>query len=97
MAFQDKTLHCSDCGNPFLFSAEEQSFFENKGFQEPKRCRLCREARRPQKVDSYGHERLMFPAICAACGKRTEVPFRPREGRPVYCRECYDRIRLSGQ
>jgi CxxC-x17-CxxC domain-containing protein len=96
MAFQDKTLQCSDCGNPFIFSAEEQSFFENKGYQEPKRCRLCREARRSQRVDSYGQERPTFPVICTACGKRTEVPFQPREGRPVYCRECYDRIRLSG-
>jgi CxxC-x17-CxxC domain-containing protein len=31
----------------------------------------------------------MFPAVCATCGKATEVPFEPREGRPVYCRDCY--------
>jgi CxxC-x17-CxxC domain-containing protein len=97
MAFQDKTLHCSDCGDCFILSAEEQSFFENKGYQEPKRCPLCLRARRSQRVDSHGHERPMVPTICAACGKRTEVPFQPREGRPVYCRECYNRIRLSGQ
>lgn len=33
--------------------------------------------------------RELFPATCAECGKQTQVPFRPTEGRPVYCRECY--------
>ena len=35
----------------------------------------------------------MYSAICAACGKECEVPFQPREGRPVYCSECYVEIR----
>ncbi len=30
-----------------------------------------------------------YPATCAACGKETSVPFEPRSGRPVYCRECF--------
>lgn len=30
-----------------------------------------------------------FPAVCAACGKDTTVPFIPRTGRPVYCPSCY--------
>ena len=32
----------------------------------------------------------LFHAVCAACGKATEVPFRPRRGRPVFCRDCYN-------
>jgi CxxC-x17-CxxC domain-containing protein len=35
----------------------------------------------------------MFPVVCAACGKQTEVPFEPRGGRPVYCRDCYTRVK----
>jgi CxxC-x17-CxxC domain-containing protein len=31
----------------------------------------------------------MYPATCAACGKETQVPFEPKEDRPVYCRDCY--------
>jgi len=31
----------------------------------------------------------MFPVTCAACGAETTVPFKPREGRPVYCKDCY--------
>lgn len=30
-----------------------------------------------------------YPAVCAQCGKETVVPFEPRAGRPVYCRECF--------
>lgn len=33
--------------------------------------------------------RVNYHAVCASCGKDTEVPFQPRSGRPVYCRECY--------
>lgn len=33
--------------------------------------------------------REFFPATCAACGCETTVPFRPVEGRPVYCRDCF--------
>ncbi len=34
-------------------------------------------------------ERKMYKATCSECGKETEVPFQPQEGRPVYCRDCY--------
>ena len=34
-------------------------------------------------------ERTMYEAICADCHKVCEVPFRPLEDRPVYCKECY--------
>jgi CxxC-x17-CxxC domain-containing protein len=35
--------------------------------------------------------RESFPATCAACGKETTVPFKPVEGRPVYCRDCFQK------
>jgi CxxC-x17-CxxC domain-containing protein len=35
----------------------------------------------------------MFPAVCAACGRETQVPFEPRNGRPVYCSDCFSRSR----
>ena len=104
MSFQDKSLQCSDCGASFTFSAEEQEFFQTKGYtNEPKRCPACRESRKAERYGSsgsgsgYGYRprRQMFPAVCAQCGKETEVPFQPREGRPVYCSECYNKVRLS--
>lgn len=100
MGFDDKSLQCSDCGATFTFSVEEQEFFQMKGYtNEPKRCPACRESRRAQRYgdSSYGYrpQRQMFPAVCAECGKETEVPFEPREGRPVYCRDCYAKTRPS--
>ena len=37
--YTDKTLVCKDCGNEFVFTAGEQEFYAEKGFQnEPTRC-----------------------------------------------------------
>ena len=99
MTFEDKSLQCSDCGATFTFSAEEQEFFQSKGYtNEPKRCPACRQARKAERYGGggYGYRpRQMFPAVCAECGKETEVPFEPREGRPVYCSECYNKTRTN--
>jgi len=98
MSFQDKSLQCSDCGATFTFNVEEQEFFQSKGYtNEPKRCPSCRQARKSQRYgdSSYRSNRQMFPAVCAECGKDTEVPFEPRGDKPVYCSDCYRKIRLS--
>ena len=39
--------------------------------------------------------RQMYPTICSACGKETEVPFQPRNDKPVYCRECFQEKRAA--
>lgn len=31
----------------------------------------------------------MHKAVCSSCGKECEVPFKPTEGRPVFCKDCY--------
>ncbi len=98
MSFEDKSLQCSDCGATFTFSVEEQEFFESKGYtNEPKRCPSCRQARKSERYrdSSYGSRRQMFPVKCAECGKDTEVPFEPRGDRPVYCSDCYRKVRLN--
>lgn len=93
--FQDRYLTCRDCGSEFMFSASEQEFFAEKGFtNDPGRCPECRAARkqrnRREVRNSYSRQdRVMYPAVCAACGQQTEVPFEPRQDRPVYCRDCY--------
>ena len=100
MEFTEKELQCSDCGATFTFTAEEQEFFASKGYtNEPKRCPACREARKAQRngASGYGSRRQMYPAVCAECGKECEVPFEPREDRPVYCSDCYRKIRLNNR
>jgi len=43
---------------------------------------------------SFG-PREMHKAVCVDCKKETEVPFKPTEGRPVYCRDCYPNHKKS--
>src|SRR3990170_4459205 len=95
----DKTLTCRECGQQFTFTASEQEFFAQKGFtNEPSRCPGCRAARRSSRGEStYSsrQDREMFDAVCAQCGKATQVPFQPRGDRPVYCSDCYTAHRPS--
>jgi CxxC-x17-CxxC domain-containing protein len=102
MGFTDKKVVCADCNNEFIFSATEQEFYATKGFtNEPKRCPDCRQARKSARGGSSGggggsgrgYQRQMYSATCAQCGKQTEVPFEPRQDRPVYCSDCYNSIK----
>ncbi len=101
MDLQDKVLTCRECGKEFLFSAGEQAFYAEKGFQhQPSRCKDCRGTRRAggQGDGGFSGERQLFPAVCSACGKDTQVPFKPTPGKPVYCRDCYAKRRgAAGQ
>ena len=96
MSFQDKSIQCADCGATFTFSAEDQEYYQSKGYtNEPKRCPDCRRSRKAERNGSgsnYGAARQMFPATCSECGKSTEVPFQPRGDKPVYCSDCYRKV-----
>ncbi len=99
MSYADKTLHCRDCGQTFTFTASEQQFFADRGFQnEPSRCPECR-AERKASGDRGGsfrsRDREMVDVTCSACGKPTQVPFTPTAGRPVFCSDCFQRERLK--
>ena len=84
--YQDKTLVCKDCGAEFVFTAGEQEFYAEKGFQhEPQRCKTCRAA----KKNATKPARELFSPTCARCGKEAKVPFQPSNDRPVYCSDCY--------
>lgn len=39
--------------------------------------------------NSFGAPREMHKATCSDCKKECEVPFKPTEGKPVYCRDCF--------
>jgi CxxC-x17-CxxC domain-containing protein len=41
------------------------------------------------KQNNAYRERTMYKAVCADCSKECEVPFKPKEDRPVYCKECF--------
>ena len=95
MPFEDKMIECADCGQEFVHSGEDQARYAERGFtNEPKRCRPCREKRRGPGGGrgSGGGDRApreSYEAVCAECGATTTVPFKPTQGRPVFCRDCY--------
>jgi CxxC-x17-CxxC domain-containing protein len=101
MEFQDKVLKCIDCGSDFIFTAGEQLFFHDKQFKnEPKRCRACKGKRvavlgAPPVMGQTRYAKVETQAICSGCGKQTTVPFRPTQGRPVFCRECFQSRRSA--
>ncbi len=41
-------------------------------------------------------DRKMYPIKCSDCGTDSEVPFEPKQDRPVYCRECLSKHRSGG-
>ncbi|MBI3268263.1 MAG: zinc-ribbon domain containing protein [Planctomycetes bacterium] len=107
--FQDKNLTCVECGTSFVFTADDQEFHQKKGYtSEPKRCPECRKARRRAEGGGGGggggggmgggmgrSDRPMFTATCASCGGKADVPFEPKQNRPVYCRDCYSKVKSS--
>ena len=73
MAFEDRTLTCVECNEPFTFSADDQQYHADKGYEnEPKPCESCRQARRNQSSGGgFGGgfdrgPREMHPVVCAA-------------------------------
>ena len=105
MPFEDKMIVCADCNQEFVHSAEDQARYAERGFtNEPRRCRDCREKRKSQRGGGggggghggggggYGGDRApreSYEAVCAECGASTTVPFKPTQGRPVFCRDCF--------
>jgi CxxC-x17-CxxC domain-containing protein len=94
----DQQLMCSDCGQSFTFTTEDQAFFRERGYSAPKRCKACRRAKKNEAPAGGGGSGAGYrPAraqggttvTCAACGQQTTVPFEPRGDRPVFCKDCY--------
>ena len=88
--YEDKTLKCQDCGEDFVFTAGEQEFYAEKGFANtPKRCKACRDEKKAQ----IKANRTMHIAVCANCGGEAKIPFEPSDDRPVYCSECFAKMK----
>jgi CxxC-x17-CxxC domain-containing protein len=95
--FVDRILTCSDCHGEFIFTAGEQLFFHDKQFKnDPKRCKPCKLRRsglaavaNGTGLPAAGLSRTETRTECSECGVQTTVPFKPTQGRPVLCRQCY--------
>ena len=106
----DKSITCVDCGEEFLFTAGEQAFYRERGLtNQPTRCKRCRDSRKANRPEGggggggggfrsggMGGNKPMFDAVCAQCGRETQVPFQPSGGRPVLCRDCFNAAKSGG-
>ena len=109
MIYADKQVTCHDCGTVFTFSTKEQEEFASMGrFNAPKRCVPCRAKRKPttfkndsipnvigRNIDYGPAPRRTYAAKCSTCGKDTQVPFEPRPDRPVYCYDCFRKVKQT--
>ena len=98
--FVDKELVCSDCREPFAYSAAEQEFYARVGFGEgPSRCPECRGVQAPGDTNGDGDgfareyaeskKEQLYAASCARCGDTTHVPARMVLGDgTIYCADC---------
>lgn len=92
MDIVDRELKCADCGATFVFTAGEQVFFhERKLGSDPKRCKQCRAKRDLNARKPVRPVRPETRTTCAVCGSETTVPFVPRKGKPVLCRQCFQK------
>ena len=95
--FVDRILKCADCSGDFIFTAGEQLFFYDKQFKnDPKRCKPCKSRRSGLAAAAAGNglaaaglARTETRTECSDCGVQTTVPFKPTQGRPVLCRQCF--------
>lgn len=90
MELSDQTLTCQDCGKEFVFSANDQKFYEEKGFQAPKRCPECRKAKKATRDKKY-------EITCSKCGEKGEVPFEPKNPEGLLCEKCFRESKAQEQ
>ena len=83
MVESDKSIKCRDCGEEFVFSAGEQAFYKERGFQhEPTRCRRCRDEKKRQGTGPATGGMMASPVsamstvLAAPCGMLSTSPAR---------------------
>lgn len=90
--FKDKKLICRDCSKEFVWTAGEQQFFAQKGFDRaPIRCTDCRKKKKQQHQNqpSQTETEQYFKVTCSKCGKTSEVPFKPQQPDSLVCSDCF--------
>jgi len=85
----DIEIPCVQCKGNFLFTEKEQEIFYQRNMTPPQRCTKCRSKKAAVAHDA--HKR--FDIVCDNCGKHDMVPFQPKLGRSVLCRDCHEASR----
>ncbi len=76
---------CVQCKDNFIFTEKEQETFYQRNMMSPQRCLKCRS----KKAASGDNAPTRFEIVCDNCGKHSQVPFQPKVGRAVLCKDCF--------
>ncbi|HEX8286959.1 MAG TPA: CxxC-x17-CxxC domain-containing protein [Pyrinomonadaceae bacterium] len=82
----DIEIPCVQCKEVFIFTEKEQDTFYQRNMMAPQRCAKCRS----KKAAMGENAPQRFEIVCDHCGKHDQVPFQPKVGRTVLCRECHN-------
>lgn len=85
----DVETTCIQCKEIFLFTEKEQEVCYQRNAPSPQRCPKCRS----KKTAAADESNSRFEIVCDHCGKHDHVPFRPKSGRTILCRECHEASR----
>jgi CxxC-x17-CxxC domain-containing protein len=86
----DLEIPCVQCKEIFLFTEKEQEIFYQRNMMQPQRCAKCR-SKKAAVTTADAPKR--FEIVCDNCGKHDQVPFQPKVGRSVLCKECHEASR----
>lgn len=81
----DVEISCVQCKENFVFTEKEQQNFYQRNMMPPQRCPKCRS----KKAAVGANAPSKFQIVCDHCGKTDSVPFQPKVGRSVLCKECH--------
>ena len=79
----DTEMSCVQCKEVFLFTEKEQGIFYQRNMMAPQRCLKCRS----KKAAKGENAPTRFDIVCDHCGKHDHVPFQPKVGRSVLCKD----------
>ncbi len=82
----DIDIPCIQCKETFVFTEKEQDVFYQRNMMPPQRCAKCRS----KKAAMSDNAPKKYEIVCDNCGKHDQVPFQPKVGRSVMCRDCYN-------
>lgn len=84
--FSDIKLLCKDCGNEFIFSANDQKFYAKQGFvNAPARCKNCRIEFQNKKYQGLD----VCNIKCKICGRVGKLTIKPTHPKEVICGDCF--------
>ena len=95
MEYRDKSLVCVECHQHVRLDRRRAALLRRQELQERAEALQGLQGQAQRAHGPATRERVETTAICSQCGKETTVPFKPTQGRPVYCKECFQQRKAA--